>query len=53
MLIPWAIPTVVSARMWSWMFNDIFGVINVILLNVGLINQPIAWTAEPGPPWRR
>ena len=30
-LIPWAIPTVVSAQMWSWMFNDVFGIINVIL----------------------
>ena len=27
-LIPWAIPTVVSAQMWSWMFHDVFGVIN-------------------------
>ena len=24
-LIPWAIPTVVSAQMWAWMFNDQFG----------------------------
>jgi trehalose/maltose transport system permease protein len=46
-LIPWAIPTVVSAQMWSWMFNDVFGIINVILMNLGLINQPIAWTASP------
>src|SRR5712691_12386969 len=28
MLVPWAIPTVVSARMWQWMYNDIYGVIN-------------------------
>ena len=27
-LIPWAIPTVVSAQMWGWMFHDVFGVIN-------------------------
>src|SRR5690242_17422361 len=32
MLVPWAIPTVVSARMWEWMFNDIYGVINAMLL---------------------
>ena len=30
MLIPWAIPTVVSAQMWKWMYDDIFGVINDI-----------------------
>jgi trehalose/maltose transport system permease protein len=46
-LIPWAIPTVVSAQMWSWMFNDVFGVINHALLALHLIDQPIAWTASP------
>lgn len=46
-LIPWAIPTVVSAQMWSWMFNDVFGVINHIAMGLGLISQPIAWTASP------
>lgn len=45
-LIPWAIPTVVSARMWGWMLNDQFGVINHIMMSVGLIDQPIAWTAS-------
>jgi trehalose/maltose transport system permease protein len=46
-LIPWAIPTIVSARMWGWMLNDQFGIINDILLNLGLISQKIAWTASP------
>jgi trehalose/maltose transport system permease protein len=46
-LIPWAIPTVVSAQMWSWMFNDVFGVINHVLVGLHLIEQPIAWTASP------
>jgi trehalose/maltose transport system permease protein len=46
-LIPWAIPTIVSAKMWSWMLNDQFGIINDMLLNAGLISQKIAWTATP------
>src|SRR5919112_2813904 len=46
-LIPWAIPTVVSAQMWSWMFNDVFGIINVILQGLGIVDRPIAWTASP------
>ena len=45
-LIPWAIPTVVSARMWGWMLNDQFGIINSMMLGVGLIDKPIAWTAS-------
>jgi trehalose/maltose transport system permease protein len=46
-LIPWAIPTVVSAQMWVWMFHDVFGVINEVLKILGLISEPIAWTASP------
>jgi len=46
-LIPWAIPTIVSAKMWSWMYHDQFGIINDMLLSVGLISQPLAWTANP------
>ena len=34
-LIPWAIPTVVSAKMWNWMLHDQFGVINDMLLRLG------------------
>lgn len=45
-LIPWAIPTIVSAKMWAWMLNDQFGIINDILLSIGLIERKIAWTAS-------
>ena len=45
-LIPWAIPTIVSAKMWAWMLNDQFGIINDILLTLGLIERKIAWTAN-------
>jgi trehalose/maltose transport system permease protein len=48
MLIPWAIPTVVSAQMWGWMLHDQYGVINEMLLTIGLIAEPFAWTADPG-----
>jgi trehalose/maltose transport system permease protein len=47
MLVPWAIPTVVSAKMWAWMLHDQFGVINDVLLRVGLIAAPVAWLADP------
>jgi trehalose/maltose transport system permease protein len=45
-LVPWAIPTVVSAKMWGWMLHDLYGVINEMLIALGLIAAPIAWTAE-------
>jgi len=45
-LVPWAIPTVVSAKMWGWMLHDIYGVINALLLNLHIISTPFAWTAD-------
>ena len=46
-LIPWAVPTIVSAKMWSWMLNDQFGIINDALMKLGFISHPLAWTANP------
>jgi trehalose/maltose transport system permease protein len=46
-LVPWAIPTVVSSQIWKWMVNDIYGVVNIILTNLHLIPQKLAWLATP------
>ena len=46
-LIPWAIPTIVSAKLWAWLFNDQFGMINDMLLQSRAdLDQKIAWTAN-------
>jgi trehalose/maltose transport system permease protein len=48
MLVPWAIPTVVSASMWQWMYHDVFGVVNDILVyRLHLLDQKVAWLANP------
>ena len=42
MLIPWAIPTAVSSRMWEWIFGSTrTGLFNVLLQNFGLGNGQI------------
>lgn len=46
-LIPWAIPTVVSAKLWGWMLHDQFGMINDLLMTLHIIAEPLAWTADP------
>ncbi len=46
-LVPWAIPTIVTAKMWGWMFHDQYGVVNDLLMRVGIIDGPVAWIAEP------
>ncbi|MCW5572490.1 MAG: sugar ABC transporter permease [Steroidobacteraceae bacterium] len=48
MLVPWAIPTVVSAKMWAWMLNDQFGIVNDMLLRAGVIDAPLAWFGSAG-----
>jgi trehalose/maltose transport system permease protein len=46
-LVPWAIPTIVSAQLWRWMYNDLYGIANTLLLALGVIGTPQAWTADP------
>lgn len=48
MLVPWAIPTVVSATMWKWMYHDIYGVWNDLLVGrLHLLPGNVAWIADP------
>ncbi|RWR01372.1 ABC transporter permease [[Pantoea] beijingensis] len=46
-LIPWAIPTIVSAKMWGWMFHDQYGVVNNLLMHIFGMKSHLAWIAEP------
>jgi multiple sugar transport system permease protein len=40
-LVPWSVPTVVSARMWEWMYNTDFGILNYIF------RAKINWLGSP------
>lgn len=42
-LIPWAIPPSIAAMMWTFMYNDQFGVVSDILQRIGIISssQPL------------
>jgi len=43
LLIPWAVPTVVSAKMWGWMYNADYGIFNYLLgTQVNWLGSP-AW----------
>lgn len=49
MLVPWVLPTVVSSQLFAWMFNDVYGVFNDLLVNqLHVMTAPRAWLAEPG-----
>src|SRR3989475_7902129 len=47
LLIPWAIPTVMSALNWRWIFDDASGLINNILVRLNLIEESISWLSNP------
>jgi trehalose/maltose transport system permease protein len=47
MLVPWAIPTVISAQMWKWMYDDIYGVINDLGVRLHILSHHEAFISQP------
>jgi len=47
MLLPWIVPTSLSALGWLWMFDSQFSVFNRILLDFGIIQEKIIWLGKP------
>ena len=47
MLVPWAIPTVVAAKMWQWMLDDTYGVVNDLGMRTHILAHSHAWIADP------
>lgn len=47
MLVPWAIPTVVSSKMFGWLFDGQNGLVNHILTGTGIIGHNISWYGSP------
>ncbi|GGD33256.1 carbohydrate ABC transporter permease [Aureimonas glaciei] len=46
-LLPWVVPTVLSALAFWWMFDAQFSIISWILMEVGLISAPINFLGDP------
>jgi multiple sugar transport system permease protein len=46
-LIPWFLPKVVAANIWALMLDPRLGVINDILVRLGMLSQYKAWFADP------
>ncbi|WP_245850942.1 carbohydrate ABC transporter permease [Paenibacillus herberti] len=42
-MIPWAIPTIVSALIFMWIYQGDYGVLNYVLTNLGIIDDNINW----------
>lgn len=42
-LIPWVIPSAISARIWELIYNYNYGLANFLFKNLGIIDEPINW----------
>ena len=42
-ITPWLIPTVSVALIFKWMFNDLYGILNFMLVDIGILDKPYAW----------
>jgi len=47
LILPWATLDIVAGVMWKWMYNDMYGVLNEVLMQIGIIDQYISWLATP------
>ncbi len=50
-LVPWAIPTVVAALLWRFMFESQAGIANAVLVEVGILDEPIVWFIRASTAW--
>jgi ABC-type sugar transport system permease subunit len=50
-LVPWAIPTVVSALLWRFMFEGQTGIVNATLVGLGVLREPLVWLIHPSAAW--
>jgi ABC-type sugar transport system permease subunit len=46
-LLPWAMPGAVSGILWVWIFHGRWGVLNALLLKLGIIKSYIEWLHDP------
>lgn len=47
MLLPWIIPGVVTALMWKWMLQSDIGIINYLLMAIGITDKNILFLSNP------
>ncbi|HIU76513.1 MAG TPA: sugar ABC transporter permease [Candidatus Pelethocola excrementipullorum] len=46
LLIPWAIPGMVAATTWRWMYDSTYGIINSLLIAAGITKVGVSWLSD-------
>ena len=45
-LFPYVIPTVVAIILWKWLLNNQFGLVNYLLMAIGIVEDPLSWMGK-------
>ena len=45
--LPWAVPEVVAAVIWAWMYDGSFGILNWFLIQLNVVSSPVQFLGEP------
>ena len=46
-ILPWAVPTVVAASVWVWMYMPSYGIISLFLDLLGFDTSKLVWLGDP------
>lgn len=46
-IIPWAASVVMSSTIWKWILDPYYGVLNKILIDLHIFNEPVDFLANP------
>lgn len=47
LLVPWALAPVANAVLWKWIYNANYGVLNTIVLDLGIVDKNVVWLGHP------
>jgi multiple sugar transport system permease protein len=47
LLAAWLLPALVVGTVWKWLFATQYGMVNAVLIALGLVRAPVHWLSDP------
>nr|WP_221626815.1 sugar ABC transporter permease [Cohnella lubricantis] len=45
-IVPWVVPIVIAGMTWTWMLTPDYGILNIWMVELGIIDKPYYWLGE-------
>ena len=45
-MLAWILPAIIGSMVWKWMYHSDFGILNTVLINLGVISEALPWTGS-------